>query len=142
MQFAVTNSTVSSGDRLIEMEAGNSPGFFTFYSAADGTGYLAEGSFQEKDMKHSSSWQMASYDLRFTIRKVILNLRLLPPLVQQVSPANACGAMNHRRKRYLPVTEDVPGYMTSQQFKDRITLTNEEITAIRRCIVDRLSFCK
>jgi hypothetical protein len=140
LQLALTHSAVASENRMINMPAAINSASLAFYSASEGTGSIADSSFATQI--HETMELMPNGQLRFAIYDLQGNL--LPSANTLISAAGKPGKCMwcHESKALTLFQEqdDVPGYLTAQEFMERVALTNEELTEIRNALSTELVF--
>lgn len=140
LQLALTHSAVASENRLINMPAATNSASLAFYSASEGAGSIADSSFATQI--HETMELMPNGQLRFAIYDLQGNL--LPSANTLISAAGKPGKCMwcHESKALTLFQEqdDIPGYLSAQEFKERVALTNEELTEIRNALSTDLVF--
>lgn len=131
LSFAVTNSGVAWGDRLVKINAAPSFSHLSFI-ATEGSGMIADSTFSESE--HECIDLMANSQLRFAMYDAAGNLKLSANNLLSVAgkPGKCmwCHQSNFSPLFYL--NDDVPGYMTSQQFVDTIYSFRDRLSEQRK----------
>lgn len=140
VQIALTHSAVTSENRLIKMPAVTNSSSLAFYSASEGTGSIANSSFSAQI--HETMEVMPNGQLRFAIYDLQGNL--LPSANALISAAGKPGKCMwcHESKALTLFQEPdhIPGYLTAQEFMNRVALTNKELAEIRNALSTDLVF--
>ena|GEM_PF-269648 len=127
--FAVTNSGVALHDRLIKINASSSLSHLSCI-ASEGTGNLADNTFLETE--YESIDLMSNSQLRFSVYSADGALKIsannLLSIAGKPGKCMWCHQSNFSPLFYL--NDDLPGYMTTQQFVD-------SIYSFRNRIIDR-----
>ena len=119
LSFAVTNSCVALNDRLIRIHPSSSLSHLSFI-ASEGTGMLSDSSFSEKEFECIDV--MPNSQLRFSMYDSEGKLKLAPNnLFSAAGKPGKC--MWCHESNFSPLfymNDDVPGYLSSQEFVDTV----------------------
>ncbi|HUM45846.1 MAG TPA: hypothetical protein PLD84_02890 [Chitinophagales bacterium] len=140
LQFGITNSAVATDDRLIHMPEATNPSAIAFYSATEGTGKITDSSFSIG--AYEIFELMPNGQLRFAIYDSQGKLETsADALISAAGKPGKCMWCHESNVQTLfSQMEDVPGYLTSQEFIDRVKLSNDELKAIRNELSTDLVF--
>lgn len=140
LQFGITNSAVATDDRLIHMPAVTTSASVAFYSATEGTGKLADSTFSID--VHEIFELMPNGQLRFAIYDSQGKLETSADALISAAgkPGKCMWCHESKAVTLFSETDDVPGYLTSKEFVDRVKLSNEQLTVIRNALSTDLLF--
>jgi hypothetical protein len=137
LEFAVTQSTVANGNRLIRFPSSPQA---VFYSAEEGSGKIADGNFVTHEFETFDL--MPNGQLRFAVFDKAGKLKPSgdPMLSVAGKPGKCLWCHESKAQPLFTLNEDVPGYFTSDEFTDRILLTNEELKKIRETLATEIVY--
>lgn len=140
LQFAINNSAVAIEDRLIHMPSTTNSSSIAFYSASEGIGKIAYSSFSVR--AHETFDLMPNGQLRFAIYDSTGNLEpSADPIISLAGKPGKCMWCHESNAQTLfTEVDDLPGYLTSEKFIDRVELTNEKLIEIRNAVSTDLVF--
>lgn len=129
--FAVTNSGVALNDRLIKINASSSFSHLSFI-ASEGTGMIVDSTFSESE--YESIDLMPNGQLRFALYDKEENLKLSANNLLSAAgkPGKCMWCHQSNFNPLFDLNDDVPGYMTSQQFIDTVYSFRDRLTEQRK----------
>jgi hypothetical protein len=140
-QFAIVESGVAHGNRLIEVGTGGVIGT-TVFVAYEGPGSLKDGSFRKEDIEtlefmQNGQLHFALYDLSGDLKTAAK-----PELTKAGKPSKClwCHEIN-LNPPFLNKTE-LPGYYGTQEFKDLIARQMRLVARYRQALKSKVDFSK
>ncbi len=143
-QIAVVESGVAHGNRLIEVGTGGtdrSIGTIAFV-AYEGPGALKDGSFHKADVETLEF--MPNGQLHFGLYDLAGNLKAAttPALTRAGKPSKCLWCHEINLQQPLFNKTDVPGYYSTQQFKDLIIGQMRNVAGYRQMLRSKVDFRK
>ena len=140
-QMAVVQSGVARGNRLIEVGTGDTVGTIAFV-AYEGPGALKEGSFHKADVETLEF--MSNGQLHFGLYDLAGNLQATttPGLTRAGKPSKCLWCHEINLQQPIFNKTDVPGYYSTQQFKDLIVGQMRTVAGYRQTLRSKVDFRK
>jgi hypothetical protein len=139
LQFAVTNSGIAFNDRLIQMPL--SPDLQNlFYMASEGNGSLHDSSFAEGEFEAFDF--MSNGQLRFALFDIHGKLKSAGDTSLSIAgkPGKCMWCHESSVLPMYTINSDLPGYMTSQQFSERITHSAQQLKSHRESLESDVNY--
>lgn len=129
--FAVTNSTIAFSNRKINLESSPSINEYSCFIAEEGTGSVADSTFVTKEFETLN--MMDNGQLRYLIFNHDGNLvtNADPALSPSGKPGKCMWCHTSRIQPLFATNADVPGYLNSANFLDKVNATNQLLTNFR-----------
>jgi hypothetical protein len=140
-EFAVVESGVAHGNRLID--AGTGPGFGDIaFVAYEGDGMLKDASFQKQDIETVEF--MRNGQLRFGLYDLDgkLKAHTTPALTAAGKPSKCLWCHELYVNPPFRNVTDLPGYHTTQQFRDLVTSQMRIVADYRKTLHSKVDFRK
>jgi hypothetical protein len=140
-QIAVVESGVAHGNRLIEVGTGGTVGTIAFV-AYEGPGALKDGSFHKADVETLEF--MPNGQLHFGLYDLAGNLQATttPGLTRAGKPSKCLWCHEINLQQPILNRTDVPGYYSTQQFKDLIVREMRMVAGYRQTLRSKVDFRK
>ncbi len=140
-RIAVVESGVARGNRLIEVGTGGNVGTIAFV-AYEGPGALQDGSFHKQDVETLEL--MPNGQLHFGLYDLAGNLKTAttPGLTRAGKPSKCLWCHEINLQQPIFNRTDVPGYYSTQQFKDLILGQMRMVAAYRQSLRSKVDFRK
>ncbi|HEV2700197.1 MAG TPA: hypothetical protein VGV09_01100 [Steroidobacteraceae bacterium] len=140
-QIAIVQSAVAHGNRLIEVGAGPGIGNVAFV-AFEGSGALKDATFRKEDIETLEFMQNGQ--LRFGVYDLDGHLKdaTTPALTTAGKPSKCLWCHEINLNRPFNNVTDLPGYYTTQQFRDLLTSQMRVVASYRQTLRSKVDFRK
>lgn len=138
-EFAVTNSGVAFNDRLIQMDDAASA-LKVFFAASEGSGNLSDSTFTA--LEHEVFDVMPNGQMRFALFDANGKRKLSGDSTLGIAgkPGKCMWCHESSVLPLYTTNSDLPGYLTSQQFDDRVTNSGNLISAYRAALNSEVNY--